>query len=130
MKADVKITNKLKGEVKINLSKNDFKRVLTNLIDNGLSYGTKVVITLENSEKKAKIYVDDNGVGIKDTSKKNIFRPFFRGDNTARNLDKIGTGLGLAIVQGVVLSHGGSIKVEDSKSLGGARFVINLPRGE
>jgi len=50
-----------------------------------------------------------------------IFTPFF----TTKDVGK-GTGLGLPVVQGIVTSHGGSIKF-DSKPNEGSRFEIQLP---
>jgi signal transduction histidine kinase len=39
-----------------------------------------------------------------------------------------GTGLGLALVAKIAALHGGAVSVERSRLLGGARFVLSLPR--
>jgi two-component system osmolarity sensor histidine kinase EnvZ len=110
--------------------KGGLKRAMRNLIDNSFNYGTKVVVSCEASKNSIKIIVDDNGCGIPTGQRDNIFRPFYRIDDS-RNLDKTsgklgGAGLGLAIVMDVISSHGGKVKVDDSP-LGGLRMVVYLP---
>jgi signal transduction histidine kinase len=65
--------------------------------------------------------VEDSGPGIPPEIRHRIFDPFF----TTKGPDE-GTGLGLAICQRVVSEVGGKIWLEES-SLGGARFVVELP---
>lgn len=66
------------------------------------------------------LVVEDSGAGIAPAAREQIFEPFF---TTKAN----GSGLGLSIVHAVVAQHGGSISVGASP-LGGARFVVELPR--
>jgi len=66
------------------------------------------------------LVVEDSGPGIPPAAREQIFEPFF-------TTKAQGSGLGLSIVHGVVAQHGGSISVGGSQ-LGGARFVIELPR--
>ncbi len=108
------------------VKKNSLKRALRNLIDNGFSHGDKVVVTADLRNNYLQIIVEDNGPGVEKSELNNIFKPFYRIDNS-RNLDKIGTGLGLSIVLDVISSHGG--KVEASKSsIGGLKITINIPK--
>ena len=99
------------------------------MIDNSFHYGDKVEILAKISGNNLKIIVDDNGCGIPVAKRNDIFKPFYRIDNS-RNLDKTnaagGAGLGLAIVMDIINSHGGQIKVDDSP-LGGLRMNISLP---
>lgn len=120
----------LDDNLEVAIKKSGLKRAIRNLIDNSFKYGTKVLISAEASSANVKITVDDNGCGIPQAQRENIFKPFYRIDNS-RNLDKTsagpgGAGLGLAIVMDVVSAHGGKIKVDDSP-LGGLRMVIYLP---
>jgi signal transduction histidine kinase len=71
-------------------------------------------------EGQIALVVEDTGGGIAPAAREKIFEPFF----TTKGQ---GSGLGLSIVQGVVAQHGGSITVGASP-LGGARFVVELPR--
>jgi signal transduction histidine kinase len=73
----------------------------------------------------AVVVVEDDGPGVPVESRDEIFERFVRLDE-ARGREAGGSGLGLAIVQEIARAHGGSARVETS-SLGGARFVVELP---
>jgi two-component system osmolarity sensor histidine kinase EnvZ len=103
------------------------KRALINLIDNGFNYGTKVLLNASINNNNLIITIDDNGPGIPESEKENVFKPFYRIDN-ARNLDKAGgSGLGLAIAMSGIAAHGGRIKLSQSQLIGGLRVIIYLP---
>ncbi len=68
---------------------------------------------------------DDDGPGIPEKNREDVFKPFFRLDE-ARNLDDSGTGLGLAIARDIARSHGGNVILGDSP-LGGLRATIRVP---
>ena len=72
-----------------------------------------------------KIIIDDNGPGISEELRDQVFRPFFRLDDS-RNLDTGGVGLGLAIARDAIISHGGEIELQDSPT-GGLRVLLKLP---
>ncbi|MFA5970298.1 MAG: ATP-binding protein [Sphingomonas sp.] len=103
------------------------KRALTNLIDNALHYGNRVVVQLEADEDAATITIDDDGPGIPFEDRTRVLEAFVRLD-PARARDTQGFGLGLAIVQRAVAVHGGEFALEGSP-LGGLRARIVLPRG-
>ena len=65
--------------------------------------------------------VADTGPGIPPGVQQRIFEPFF----TTKSVGQ-GTGLGLSLCQGIVETHGGSIRVE-SRPGHGTRFVVELP---
>ena len=71
------------------------------------------------------VLIDDDGVGIPDQHREDVFRPFYRLDE-ARNQDEGGAGLGLAIARDIARSHGGDITLSDSP-LGGLRAAVRLP---
>jgi two-component system osmolarity sensor histidine kinase EnvZ len=127
----LKLNKKVMDEIQIpknatlNIRKNSLKRAIRNLIDNGFNYADKVVLTADLKPDSLLITVEDNGCGVPTQELKNIFKPFYRVDNS-RNLDKIGTGLGLSIVLDTISFHGGTIEAEKS-SMGGLRIIINLP---
>ena len=105
------------------------KRALMNLIDNAFNYATTVNFSANLSHDNLIITIDDNGPGIPEAERANVFKPFYRIDNS-RNLDKKtnsgGSGLGLAIAMDAVTSHGGRIELSDS-SLGGLCVTIFIP---
>jgi nitrogen-specific signal transduction histidine kinase len=112
-----------KGDYGIVADKEKLRRVFGNLINNAcdaLNEGGKIDINL--SEKKGTIAtkVIDNGSGIPESKKDEIFEPFVTGKQS-------GTGLGLSIVQRIVSSHKGKIFV-DSKENEGTVFTVELPK--
>jgi len=111
--------------LKINIRPNSIKRCLTNLIDNGLSYGKKVAISSNKSKNNLSIIVDDDGPGIKESEYQNVMKPFYRIDKS-RGQNKSGVGLGLSIANDIIRSHGGNISL-DKSPLNGLRVKISLP---
>lgn len=102
------------------------RRALVNLISNALKYseaGTPIRVEVKRSGREVVIAVEDAGIGIPDTDKKQLFEPFHRGGNVGQIS---GTGLGLAIVKQVVSLHGGTITVESAESHGSC-FTMTLP---
>jgi two-component system osmolarity sensor histidine kinase EnvZ len=111
--------------LKINIRSNSIKRCLTNLIDNGLSYGNKVAILCNKTERNILICIDDDGPGIAENEYQNVMKPFYRIDKS-RSQNKAGVGLGLSIANDIIRSHGGNISLEKSP-LSGLRVKISLP---
>ena len=72
-------------------------RCFENVIQNGLTYGKKVYVTLHKGSNIVIINIEDDGPGIPEDQYRNVFKPFFRLDKS-RSLNKSGVGLGLAIV--------------------------------
>ena len=101
------------------------KRSFENVIQNGLVYGEKVYIEVQNSSNRVTINIEDDGPGIPEDQYKNVFKPFFRLDKS-RSLNQSGVGLGLAIVEDIINSHGGNIQLGKSKHKG-LQFKISLP---
>ena len=119
-------------------SKNYLKMLLNNLIDNAIKHGKdRVIVRLSMDDNKVELSVSDNGVGIKLEDKADVFNPFVKAksdidetysrDNRLSRPDGEGFGLGLAIAKRISDWHKGSIHLENSKSLGGAKFVLRLP---
>jgi len=101
------------------------KRSFENIIQNGLTYGDKVNVEIQKGNKRAIIIIEDDGPGIPEDQYKNVFKPFFRLDES-RSLNKSGVGLGLAIVEDIINSHGGNIQLGKSK-YNGLQVKISLP---
>lgn len=74
-----------------------------------------------------RIEVEDNGPGIPLEHRDRIFERFYRVD-AGRSREMGGTGLGLSIVKHLVVIMGGDVRIEGGDG-GGARFVVELPRG-
>ena len=120
-----KIKTNFDINIKIPLRQNTFKRCLSNLIDNGLSYGNEVKIITKKTIKDLVILIDDDGPGIPKNEYEKVIKPFYRIDKS-RGQNKSGVGLGLSITNDIIRSHGGNISFEKS-SLNGLRVKISLP---
>jgi two-component system, NtrC family, nitrogen regulation sensor histidine kinase NtrY len=103
------------------------KRVLANLVENGMHAGQEantpgnVVISWTVSGDIARITVDDHGKGVSAENREKIFEPYVTTKVT-------GTGLGLAIAKKIAIEHGGELSISpDRAPTGGARFVVTLP---
>ena len=122
-----KLSAQLELEEKLNMiiNPNNVKRALRNVLDNAFNYGNCAAIEARLSNNNLQIIIDDDGPGVAKNEMENIFKPFYRIDNS-RNLDRTGTGLGLAIVRDIIGSHGGRVIAEQS-NLGGLRITIYLP---
>ena len=101
------------------------KRSFENIIQNGLTYGNRVVINIQRGNNRALVIIEDDGPGIPEDQYKNVFKPFFRLDKS-RSLNQSGVGLGLAIVEDIINSHGGNIQLGKSK-YNGLLVKISLP---
>ncbi len=108
-------------------SRDGFKQMLINLIENAIKYseeGDKVTFRSYNSESKLVIEVEDTGCGIPESEIPRIFERFYRVDK-ARSRAKGGTGLGLAIVKHIVKNFNGDITV--NSVLGkGSNFIVKI----
>jgi signal transduction histidine kinase len=75
------------------------RRIMINLIDNGLKFGEDVEVAIDAQRSSGiTITVSDRGPGIPDEHLKSVFLPFYRVE-ASRNRETGGTGLGLAIAQ-------------------------------
>ncbi|MGZ5371537.1 sensor histidine kinase [Aeromicrobium sp.] len=105
---------------------NSLRQLVQNLVENGVRHaGHEVVISVTDEADLAVVVVEDDGPGVPVESRDEIFERFVRLDE-ARGREAGGSGLGLSIVQEIARAHGGRARVETS-SLGGARFVVELP---
>jgi len=107
------------------LKRQSFKRAIINLVSNAARYGKNVIIRVVPEEEWLRIEIDDDGPGIPETERENVFRPFYRLDD-ARNQDTGNSGLGLAIARDIARSHGGDVMLTDS-DLGGLRAIVTVP---
>lgn len=102
-----------------------FSRLIANLILNAFRHAEKVEVRGNHRRRNLVLEVHDNGPGIPEEKRDEVFKPFVRLDD-ARNQDESGTGLGLAIAQDIVNTHGGEISL-DTSGLGGLLVRVKLP---
>ncbi|MBV9774199.1 MAG: HAMP domain-containing histidine kinase [Gemmatimonadetes bacterium] len=104
------------------------RQVLLNLLDNAVKYGPdgqRVRIGVERRDAQVRIMVDDEGPGIPEADREQVWHSFKRLSREAEAATG-GSGIGLAVVRDLVAMHGGAASVEDAPG-GGARFVVSLP---
>ena len=123
-KAKIKFLAKQK-DLEIVAKEQALRRAVTNIVGNACRYGKKIEVRLEGDNKRIKIVIDDNGPGIPKDKREDVFKAFYRLENS-RNKETGGIGLGLAITKDIITAHGGKIFLDDGP-LGGLRVVIELP---
>lgn len=95
-------------------------RIVQNLLSNAIKYAnSKVVITLASDVQNYKMEIADDGDGIDELNKENIFTRYYKGKDGH-------FGIGLAVVKNSVDYLGGSIDISSDKNVG-TKFIICLP---
>jgi two-component system phosphate regulon sensor histidine kinase PhoR len=117
------------SSIYVTADRNKISQVLTNLINNAISYGKidgEVVISAVPIDDLVTIEVKDNGIGIDTEHFPRLFERFYRVEKS-RNRNEGGTGLGLAIVKHIIESHQQSINVRSSIGIG-STFSFSLKK--
>ncbi len=103
--------------------------VLEHLIENALFYtmtpGT-VKVSVAKGKRKARVIVQDKGIGIRPEDKEGVEQPFARGAG-AEKYDPGGIGVGVALARAAVREVGGSLTWRSRKKTLGSQFEILLP---
>lgn len=127
---EVKILNKIKEDIHLNIDRMSFSEVLDNLVMNSINnIPEKGKITLRSKEEEdnIKIIIEDTGTGIDEDELEDIFDYFRQKAPAEYDLDSIG--LGLPISKYIIENHDGDIWAEN-RDEEGARFYIKLPKIE
>ena len=106
-------------------------QVVINLVDNAIKHtqtGSCITISTRDGGNCAVIAVADNGAGIPDSEKENVFQMFYSGSNSIADCRR-SLGLGLNLCKSIVTVHGGEITVSDNQPTG-AVFTFTIPSGE
>ncbi len=101
------------------------KRLVTNLVDNALKYGSKARGRVFSEAGMAIVEVDDDGPGVPESEVERAFEPFHRLENS-RSRETGGIGLGLAVVRAIARGHGGEVVLQN-RAGGGLRARVTLP---
>ncbi|MDM7890302.1 sensor histidine kinase [Curtobacterium caseinilyticum] len=118
------------GPVRADVDPDRLAQVLANLVDNAAraTGGTGTVrLSLAADGDGAVLEVEDDGPGIPLGDRERVFDRLVRLED-ARDVRSGGAGLGLPIARGIAVAHGGTLVHGDDGTLGGARFVLRLPR--
>ncbi|MBL4666299.1 MAG: PAS-domain containing protein [Sneathiella sp.] len=107
-----------------------FKQVMVNLVNNAIKftpeYGNVKIYLSEKSEKYLSIYIEDDGIGIKNDDLESVLKPFVRTMNSITRSTE-GTGLGLPLSKAIVELHDGVLKIKSVENEG-TIVEIRLPR--
>ncbi len=103
-------------------------QVVTNLVSNAIKFVPKdrtpdIVLRAEERGSRARLWVEDNGIGIPQDRVEKIFQVF---EQLHQDEPRPGTGIGLAIVRRAVQRMGGTVGVQPRKG-GGSAFWIEVP---
>ena len=101
-----------------------FNRIIINILNNSILYSDHIKILIETNNQFILISIHDNGPGIPDDEKENVFNPFYRIDKS-RNQNNTNSGLGLSITRSLLLQINGKIELNDSY-LGGLEVKIKI----
>jgi len=113
---------------KVSADPGKLEEILSNLLSNSVKYTKEGHINLlfEKTDGEVKFTVKDTGIGIPKEAQKNIFKKFYRVDNTWVR-EAGGTGLGLYIIKGYVELMNGKIWFESEGENKGTTFYFTIP---
>lgn len=114
-------------ELKIRCDPESMERVILNLLSNAVKFtdnNGNISVFIEADEKYVFIRVKDDGIGISEDIREEIFNRFVQEDKSF-NRRKEGSGIGLALVKSLVELHDGEVYLE--KVSKGSEFVVKLP---
>ncbi len=98
--------------------------ILDNAVDACLEDESKdrhqITFTIKKDKEHAIINISDDGIGMDDDTKENLFKLFFSSKGGK------GTGFGLFIASSIIKQHGGTINVNSAKGKGSV-FTIKIP---
>lgn len=125
-RTDVIVQQSLQPLPLVNCNLSELNQVFLNLLVNAGHAvegrkGATISIATRADKKNVYIEIADNGCGMSEAVKEQIFVPFF----TTKPVGK-GTGMGMSIAYGIVADHGGEIELESTEGEG-TRFTITLP---
>ncbi len=113
-------------EVVVPLRRHAFKRAVTNVVSNAMRFADHVTASVVQNSNWLTLRIDDDGPGIPEEEREEVFRPFYRLDDARGQDTGINTGLGLSIARDIVRSHGGDITLKKSE-MGGLQATIRVP---
>jgi signal transduction histidine kinase len=104
---------------------NALRRIVMNLVDNALGFGSDVRLRVQAGNDELVIAVVDNGPGIPPDELDAVLKPFYRVESS-RNRSTGGTGLGLAIAHQLAMAMGAVLELRNRPE-GGLEARLTLP---
>lgn len=118
----IAVTTELQAGVAAMGDERDFMEMLGNLLENAFKYTNSKVHVSVCSGSSATVTIEDDGAGIPQSLRAEVL-------SRGARLDEIesGQGIGLAVVAELVQLYKGSLAIDDSAALGGAKISVNIP---
>ena len=114
--------------VEADIDKEQFLRVVRNILDNSVKYKDKAeghaLIKVYSDGSNAVLEIGDDGPGVSPHEINYIFESYYRGDPSRTN-PTTGSGLGLSIVKTIITAHGGTV---DAVNDNGLKIIIKIPQ--
>ncbi|MCD7826310.1 MAG: HAMP domain-containing histidine kinase [Clostridiaceae bacterium] len=109
-------------QIYVSLDKELMRRCFVNIICNAIVHNSCHVDVVIRCKKRDRVFIEikDNGCGMNETERENIFNRYYRGKTSAGTE---GSGLGLAIAKEIIEVHGGAICVESEEGKGSTFFI-------
>ncbi len=105
---------------------NALRRALWNLIENGVKFGGRADISVQEHDSGFEVRIRDHGPGLPEAELDKVFEPFYRTESS-RSRETGGSGLGLAIARNLLRAQGGEVRLVNHPD-GGLEAVVALPR--
>lgn len=121
--------NKLEGTLKVVADPKRINLVISNIIENAISYSTKdtdIEVSIQTEGEYALIQIENYGIGIKEDDQSKIFAKFYRAENAILTKPN-GIGLGLYICKKIIEHHKGKIVVFSTPESSKTIFSVYLP---
>jgi len=112
----------------------NFEKIILNLLHNATKFTPvggqiDVEIIQDNEDRKIKVTIQDNGIGINSEDLGKIFNRFYQ-VRSQQNRYTTGTGVGLHLARYLTELHGGKLYASNRSDKKGSRFTIELPMGK
>jgi hypothetical protein len=121
-----KVELNIEPNVFMEIDRTSFPSIILNLFENAVKYSpddSTITLALKRQNGKIVLSLADEGLGISDEEKKNIFQKFYRVGNEDTRKTK-GTGLGLFIVNYLVQQHNGLVSVKNNTPKGSVFEIV------
>ncbi len=123
---NIRLTCHIKKNVMVYGSIQHLQRMIGNLLDNAIKYtnnGGSITFSLYQKNKHIAINIVDTGIGIAEKDFPNIFKRFYRCDQSH---SQPGSGLGLSLARAIARAHGGDISIVSTVQKG-STLTISIP---
>ena len=113
------------GECRIEGDPDLIRQLLVNLLSNAMRHtpaGSRIALDLSHNKARAQLVIADNGPGISDEDRAQVFDRFYR---VEKSRTTSGSGLGLSLVKAVAELHGAAVTLSDNHP--GLRVTVQFP---